>query len=70
MKKTLLWAALAAAAAPALAGEMCEGFSCSNECPLAQQANTRRSSGREAMTVSASLRATLASQVERNLARI
>lgn len=70
MKKTLMWVALAAAALPAVAGESCEGFSCANECPLAQQANTRRSTGREAMSVSASLRATLAAQVERNLARI
>jgi len=72
MMKKLLLAALAAAAVavPALACDGMNGFACSNDCPLAQQVNTRRSSGREAMSVSASLRATLAAQVERNLARV
>lgn len=72
MKKLLLVALSAAAVAiPAFAGECGgEGFSCANECPLAQKANTRRSAGREAMTASTALRATLAAQVERNLARV
>jgi hypothetical protein len=71
MKKLLIVALSAAAVAvPALAGDCGEGFSCENQCPLAQKANTLRSSGREAMTVSTALRATLAAQVERNLARV
>jgi hypothetical protein len=71
MKKLLIVALSAAAVAvPALAGDCGEGFSCENQCPLAQKANTLRSSGREAMTVSTSLRATLAAQVERNLAKV
>jgi hypothetical protein len=72
MKKLLLVALSAAAVAvPAFAGECSGGgFSCANECPLAQKANTHRSTGREAMTASTALRATLAAQVERNLARV
>ncbi len=71
MKKFLLLAVLAAAAAvPAFAGDCCEGFSCNNECPLAQQANTLRATGREAMAVSTMVRAALTAQVERNMARI
>ena len=72
MNKLLLVALSAAAVAvPAFAGDCGEGgFSCANECPLAQKANTLRSTGREAMTASTALRATLAAQVERNLARV
>ena len=68
MKKKVLLAALAAAAVavPAIACDAMDGFSCSNQCPLAQQANTHRSVGREAPAV----RAALAVQVERNLSRI
>ena len=40
MKKLLLIAAIAAAVAvPAIACDGSDGFTCSNECPLAQQAN-------------------------------
>jgi hypothetical protein len=71
MKTILLFVALAAAAAvPALACDGSDGFSCANQCPLAQQANTHRSTGREAMAVSATVRAAVAAQVEKNLARI
>lgn len=71
MKKMWLFAILAVAAAvPALACDGSDGFSCNNECPLAQKANTLRSIGREALTVSTTVRAALAAQVERNMARI
>jgi hypothetical protein len=81
MKKLLVFAvaALAASAAvPAIAGDCCgsssvksqDGFSCSNPCPLAQQANTRRSMGRESLALSNALRASYAASVQRNLGRI
>jgi hypothetical protein len=72
MHQVLLAVARAAAAAamPAFAGGACEGFGCSNRCPLAQQANTRRSNGREALTIAPTVRATLAAAVQKNLARI
>ena len=71
MKKLLLAAfAAAAVAVPAIAGDCGEGFSCCNQCPLAQQANTHRSSGRESMALSTAVRSSLAAQVEKNLARI
>ena len=71
MTKKWLFAILAAAAAvPALACDGSDGFSCNNECQLAQKANTLRSIGREALTVSTTVRAALAAQVERNMARI
>jgi hypothetical protein len=68
MTKKFLLAAFAAAAVavPALACDAMDGFSCSNQCPLAQQANTHRSTGREASAV----RTAMAAQVERNLARV
>lgn len=71
MKKTLLVAVAAlAVAVPAIAGDCDSGFSCSNHCPLAQQANTLRSTGREGIGLSAALRAVQAAQVERSLARV
>jgi hypothetical protein len=68
MTKKVLLAAFAAAAiaVPAIAGDCASGFSCNNECPLAQAANTRRSTGNEA----AAFRTLAAAQVQRNLARI
>jgi hypothetical protein len=45
-------------------------FGCSNQCPLAQAANTRRSIGSEAAACSAAIRATMAAAVQRNLAKI
>jgi hypothetical protein len=47
-----------------------DGFECSNQCPLAQEANKHRSSGRESLSLSTALRATYAASVQRNLARI
>ena len=71
MKKTLLLALLAVAAAvPALACDGNEGFSCCNQCPLAQEANTHRSTGRESMATSTAVRTAMAAQVEKNLARV
>ena len=82
MKKILalaMFAAVAAAAVPAFAGGCCggsggckspDGFDCSNSCPCAQAANKLRSSGRESMTVSTAVRATLAASLQRNLARV
>jgi hypothetical protein len=70
MRKLLLAALAAAAAVPAFAGDCADGFSCCNQCPLAQQANAHRATGREATAVSATVRAALAAQVEKNLSRI
>jgi opacity protein-like surface antigen len=70
MKKLLALAVLAALAVPAAAGDTDREFDCSNQCPLAQQANTHRANGGEAAATSAVVQADIASQVERNLARI
>ena len=82
MRKTFLFAVLAAAAAlPALAGDdcplagkaaadACSGFTCSNMCPLAQQANAHRSTGREGLTLAPTVRSTIAASVQRALARV
>jgi len=81
MKKLRVFAvaALAGAAVPAIAGDCCgsasipksqDGFSCSNPCPLAQQANSRRSMGRESLSLSIALRDTYIASVQRNLGRI
>jgi len=75
-----LGAALAAVP-PAFAGGCCggsgaccaksdDGFECSNQCPLAQEANKHRASGRESASLSTALRATYAATVQRNLSRI
>ena len=47
-----------------------DGFECSNQCPLAQEANKHRSSGREALGSSPACRATHCAAVQRNLARV
>lgn len=73
MKKLFAIAALAALAVPALAGgERClqSSYRCENACPLAQQANVRRSFGTEALVASKVARADLAEVVVGNLARI
>lgn len=62
--------AAATATTAAIAGECASGYKCDNACPLAQQANGLRSSGREALTAAPSLRAAVAATVERNLSRI
>jgi hypothetical protein len=70
MRKTFAAAvaAIALALVPAaLAGECgASGFDCANECPLAQKANTMRSSGTESFAA----RGGLADLVQKNLARI
>ena len=72
MKKLFALAALAALAVPALAGDSClvTDYRCQNECPLAKQANVRRSFGTEALVASKVARADLAEVVVGNLARI
>jgi hypothetical protein len=75
MKKLLVLAVVAAVAAavPAFAGDCGSsdcGFDCSNMCPLAKDANTRRSAGAESFAVSPAVRATLTAAVQRNLARV
>ena len=67
MRKTLALGVaflLAGAAGAAFAGD--SGFSCANGCPLAKQANERRSYGNE----TASSKATPAAQVQKNLSKI
>ena len=82
MKKLLVLAVIFAASsayAPAFAGgcgggggaaSKSGGFDCSNPCPLAQAANTRRSLGDEAVACSAVVRAKLTASVLLNLAKI
>lgn len=73
MKKLFAVAALAALAVPALAGgDTClmSSYRCENACPLAKQANVRRSFGTEALATSKVARADLSAVVVGNLARI
>ena len=70
MLKLFVLVVLAALAAPASAGDASEGFTCSNACPLAKQANVLRASGGEAVATSAIVRADVVRTVERNLSRI
>jgi len=73
MKKLFAVAALAALAFPAFAGEercLMTSYRCENACPLAKQANVRRSFGTEAPVASKVARADLAAVVVGNLARI
>lgn len=73
MKKLFAVAALAALAVPALAGgDTClmSSYRCENSCPLAKQANVRRSFGTEALAISKIARADLSVAVVGNLARI
>lgn len=70
MQKLFVLSMLIVLAAPAFAEKKFQGFSCENECPLAQAANLRRSFGTEAQVASAVVRSDLASRVERNLGRI
>ena len=72
MKKLFAVAALAALAVPALAGDKClvTSYRCENSCPLAKQANVRRSFGTEALATSKVAVADLAEVVVGNLARI
>jgi hypothetical protein len=72
MKKILTTLAVAAAIALpalALAGES-TGYRCTNQCPLAKQANEHRSRGEEAARGSETVRREVAKNVVSNLARI
>lgn len=73
MKKLFAIAALAALAVPAIAvGGDCLGseYRCENACPLAEQANSLRSYGFEAVRSSEIARADYSQVVVSNLARI
>jgi len=59
-------AAVLALASAAVAGD-CGGFDCQNMCPLAKQAGERRAFGAEG---GAAARTALASQVQKNLAKV
>lgn len=61
-------AALLAVSVPARAGG--DGFCCTNACPLAKQANTRRAAGSEAVQASSTIRREAIDEVARNLKRI
>ena len=72
MRRFLTFLTLAAVAAMplgALAGES-SGYTCTNQCPLAKQANGLRSDGTEADRESALVRAEVAKHVLANLERI
>jgi hypothetical protein len=58
------------AALSASAGNASDGYTCTNGCPLAQQANTHRASGSESQATSPVIRAALAAQVEANCQKI
>ena len=70
MKRLFALAVVGALALPAAAGDGVDGYSCSNGCPLAKEANTHRTTGTEALTVSPVLRRDVAAVVVRNLERI
>jgi hypothetical protein len=73
MKKVFLSLAVVAsafAAQRALAGDCMSGFDCDNHCPLAQQANGRRSLGSEGVASAPTVRAALVAEVTRNLSRV
>jgi hypothetical protein len=64
-------AALVGATSPARAGEgTCAGAACVNECPLAQQANERRSFGGEAVLASKKAREEAVRVVLKNLSAV
>jgi hypothetical protein len=60
-------AILVLTAALAHAGDCLSGSSCSNECPLAKQANVRLADGRESFTTSKLVRADYVRRVLVNL---
>jgi hypothetical protein len=77
VRKFVLTLALAALAfVPAVARAQCGGsastsdYRCTNQCPLAKQANLRRAKGTEACATSDSVRNAVAKTVARNLDRI
>ena len=57
-------------ALPAFAGDCVSGFSCDNECPLAQKANEHRALGSEGVASAPTLRTALVAHVTRNLSRV
>ncbi len=73
MKRLLFVSALCAtgfAAMTAFAGDMGDGYSCTNACPLAKQANTHRASGNECQATSPVIREAIAAQVAGNCNKI
>ena len=60
-------AALVLTTAMAHAGDGLTGSSCCNECPLAKQANTRLSDGREGVATSGIVRAEIVRRVLVNM---
>lgn len=55
------------AASLAHAGDCMSGSSCCNQCPLAKEANTRMSDGREGLATSAVVRSDIVRRVLLNL---
>ena len=70
MKSLCVLSSLFVLTVSAFAGTAFTGYKCTNECPLAQQANSHRSYGTEALAASTAVRADLAASVEKNLLRI
>ena len=72
MKKILATLALAAAIALPSLVRADEGscYRCTNQCPLAKQANEHRSKGEEAARASVTVRRDVTKQVSENLKRI
>lgn len=70
MKMMCVLSSLFVLTVPVFAGTAFTGFRCANECPLAQQANSHRSYGTEALAASTAVRSDLAASVEKNLLRI
>ena len=68
LRSLVLGTALALFAPAAFAGEACED--CQNCCPLAKQANQRRSTGGEAVLASKVVQKDEIARVVRNLARV
>jgi hypothetical protein len=68
LRSLVLGAALALFVPAAFAGEACED--CQNCCPLAKQANQRRSTGGEAVLASKVVQKEEIARVVRNLARV
>jgi hypothetical protein len=60
-------AALALTVSLARAGDCMSGSSCCNQCPLAKEANTRMSDGREGLATSAIVRSDIVRRVLLNL---
>jgi hypothetical protein len=70
MKTLIVFSFLVALAAPVFAREAFKGFQCTNECPLAQTANSHRANGTEALAASTAVRAEVVARIEGNLAKI